>query len=372
MASISTPSAFFSTTNSNFFSKQKLSTTKKNENFTWKNNEVTRKKKFGGELVNLRASLTELAPKSLTRQVADQYRQGMDIDGGSGYRQVFVVRQFEVGSDKNATIECILNQLQETAINHLRVSGVVGEEFGVSPGMLKHNLIWIVSKLTLEIDDYPCWDDVLEVDTWLRPYGKIGVQKDWTIRNLITGKVHARARSFCMMMNEKTRRLSKIPEEVRDEISQIFHEKKETKPFTIEKMDKLIDAKYKKVNLKPKRSDLDMNKHVNNVKYANWMLEVNNENLLCSKSWNLVPTDAIPEQVSKDYQLSTITLEYKRECGISETIQSLCQPDKDNEMTEGDNSIHSSLRFTHLLEVEGVKKNEETIRGRTTWTRRNT
>ncbi|KAM7257061.1 hypothetical protein ACFE04_012802 [Oxalis oulophora] len=354
MASICTPTAFFSTTNSSFFSKQKLITTKKNENFTWKNNEVTRKKKIGGGLVNLRASVTELAPKSLTRQVADRYRQGMEIDGGTGYRQIFVVRQFEVGADKNATIECILNQLQETAINHLRVSGVVGEEFGVSPGMLKHNLIWIVSKLTLEIDDYPCWDDVLEVDTWLRPYGKIGVQKDWTIRNLITGKVHARARSFCMMMNEKTRRLSKIPEEVRDEISQIFHEKKETKPFTIEKMDKLIDAKYKKVNLKPKRSDLDMNKHVNNVKYANWMLE------------------AIPKQVSKDYQLSTITLEYKRECGVSETIQSLCQPDNDNEMLEGDSSIHSSLKFTHLLEVEGVEKNEETIRGRTTWKRRNT
>ncbi|KAM7268589.1 hypothetical protein ACFE04_010755 [Oxalis oulophora] len=353
MASICCQAAFASTRSSNFASKQKMNfATIANKTLACKKNEFVLKKKN----TSLKASLTEVAPKTLTRQMADRYRQGLEIEGGAGYRQIFVVRQFEVGVDKNATMECILNQLQETAINHLRVSGIVGDEFGVSPGMLKHNLIWIVSKLIVEIDNYPCWDDVLEVDTWLRPYGKIGVQKDWTIRNLITGKLHARARSFCMMMNENTRRLSKIPDEVRGEISQIFLKKKEVdQKFTIAKLDKLVDAKYIKGNLKAKRSDLDMNKHVNNVKYANWMLE------------------AIPEQVSKDYQLSTITLEYKRECGASETIQSLCQPDTNNELFEYESksTFDSSLGFTHLLQVEGIEKNEETVRGRTTWRPRN-
>ncbi|KAM7267358.1 hypothetical protein ACFE04_009524 [Oxalis oulophora] len=331
------------------------------ESLVWRKNEVTRKHKTGS---SLRASLTrENSPKTLTRQTADRYRQGMAIDSGAGYRQIFVVRQFEVGSDQNATIECILNQLQETAVNHLRVAGIVGDEFGVSPGMLKHNLIWIMSKLKVEIDNYPTWDDVLEVDTWVRPQGKIAVQYDWTIRNLMTGKLHARAKSCCMMMNEKTRRLSKIPDEVRDELSQVLIEKKEVdqQKMTIEKIEKPVDAKYVKENLKPKRSDLDMNKHVNNSKYANWMIE------------------AIPDQILKDYQLSSITLEYKRECGILDTIHSLCQPDKDNEAFEvghGDcerEDIYDSLLgFTHLLQVQGVEKNEETVRGRTTWKRSNT
>jgi fatty acyl-ACP thioesterase B len=316
---------------------------------------------------------TVKAPSTIQRQVADQYRQGTAIQGGIGYRQTVVIRSSEVGADKNATVECILNLLQETAINHLRTSGLVGDGFGVTQGMLKNNLIWIVTKLTVEIDNYPTWDEVLEVDTWLRPSGKNGVQKDWTIKNLVTGEILGRATSNWMMMNEKTRRLSKIPEEVQAEISPFFLERRENENAQ-KKIEKLADAKYISKNLKPKRSDIDMNHHVNNVKYSNWMLE------------------AIPDIILEECQLSSITLEFRRECGVSETIQSLCQPDDDDEVPEvkfkkfeggsilngylpylldDSHTNNHSLGFTHLLQTEGNIKNEEIVRGRTTWKCRN-
>ncbi|KAM7253994.1 hypothetical protein ACFE04_031676 [Oxalis oulophora] len=345
-------------------------------------NEMVTKKKLGS---NLTASAIDFAAKTVKpigpdtntttmvkRELADRYRQGIAIQGGVGYRQTVVIRSSEVGADKNATIECILNLLQETAINHLRTSGLVGDGFGVTPGMLENNLIWIVTKLSVEIDKYPTWDEVLEVDTWLRPSGKNGVQKDWIITNLVTGEVLGRATSNWMMMNEKTRRLSKIPEEVKAEISPFFLEKKDE--IAQKKIEKLVDAKYINNNLKPKRSDIDMNHHVNNVKYSNWMLE------------------AIPETILEECQLSSIILEFRRECGVSETIQSLCQPDEDNGVPEvkfkkyegGDilngylpyllednHSENYSLNFTHLLQTEGNAKKEEIVRGRTTWKRRN-
>ncbi|KAM7277738.1 hypothetical protein ACFE04_004872 [Oxalis oulophora] len=303
------------------------------------------------------------------RQMADRYRQGATIQSGVGYRQTVVIRSSEVGADKNATVECILNLLQETAINHLRTSGLVGDGFGVTPGMLKNNLIWIVTKLSVEMDKYPTWDEVLEVDTWLRPLGKNGVQKDWTIKNLVTGEILGRATSNWMMMNEKTRRLSKIPEEVKDEISPFFLERKEDESAQ-KKIEKLAHAIYINKNLKPKRSDIDMNHHVNNVKYSNWMLE------------------AIPETILDECQLSSITLEFRRECGVSETIQSLCHPDEDDlvhevkfKRNEGENFLNEylpyllddshpnnhALSFTHLLQTEGNVKTEEIVRGRTTW-----
>ncbi|KAM7280579.1 hypothetical protein ACFE04_007713 [Oxalis oulophora] len=325
-------------------------------------------------------TLTEVATKrvepvlhaaTIRRQVADQYRQGAAIQGGVGYKQTVVIRSSEVGADKNATVECILNLLQETAINHLRTSGLVGDGFGVTPGMLKNNLIWIVTKMTVEIDSYPTWDEVLEVETWLRPSGKNGVQKDWTIKNLVTGQVLARATSNWMMMNEKTRRLSKIPEKVKAEISPFFLEPKEDGSVH-KKIEKLVEAKHVNKNLKPKRSDIDMNHHVNNVKYSNWMLE------------------AIPETILEECQLSSITLEFRRECGVSETIQSLCQPDEVDEIpevefkkNEGGNILDGYLpyllednssktfSFTHLLQTEGSIKSEEIVRGRTTWRPRN-
>lgn len=53
------------------------------------------------------------------------------------------------------------------------------------------------------------------------------------------------------MMNQETRRLSKIPEEVRGEISPWFIEKQVIKEDLLEKIDKLdSNAKYVDSNLK--------------------------------------------------------------------------------------------------------------------------
>lgn len=53
-----------------------------------------------------------------TKQSVDHYRQGMSIEGGVGYRQRVVIRSYEVGPDKTATLESILNLLQ-VIINNL-------------------------------------------------------------------------------------------------------------------------------------------------------------------------------------------------------------------------------------------------------------
>lgn len=47
-----------------------------------------------------------------TKQSVDHYRQAMSIEGGVGYRQRVVIRSYEVGPDKTATLESILNLLQ--------------------------------------------------------------------------------------------------------------------------------------------------------------------------------------------------------------------------------------------------------------------
>ncbi|XVE58734.1 hypothetical protein DITRI_Ditri04bG0192800 [Diplodiscus trichospermus] len=306
------------------------------------------------------------------KQLVDPYRQGVIVGGGVGYRQTIVIRSYEVGADKTATLESLLNLLQETALNHVWVSGLLGDGFGATHGMVRNNLIWVVTRMQVQVDQYPIWGEVVEVDTWVGASGKNGMRRDWLIRSHMTGQVYVRATSNWVMMNKKTRRLSKMPEEVRAEISPWFIEKnnaiQDEAPETIRKLDNT--AKYINSKLKPKRSDLDMNQHVNNVKYANWMLET------------------IPEIFIEDYQLLSITLEYRRECGRSAEVQSLCQHDEDGVLQdgvqdnknyreqlqaelEGDSSpTRPSLSFTHLLQITMDSKTEEIVRGRTTWKRK--
>ncbi|PON38388.1 Acyl-ACP thioesterase [Trema orientale] len=311
------------------------------------------------------------------KQLVDPFRQGLIIEG-VGYRQTVVIRSYEVGPDKTVTLESILNLLQETALNHVWMSGLLSDGFGATHGMMRNNLIWVVTRMQVQVDQYPIWGEIVEIDTWVGASGKNGMRRDWLIRSQVTGHILARGTSTWVMMNRKTRRLSKMPEEVRAEISPWFIEKQAIKEDVPEKIVKLDDkAKYMNTDLKPKRSDLDMNHHVNNVKYLRWMLE------------------AIPDLTSESHQLSEITLEYRRECGSSDIVQSLCQPDEDwgilsngvnqdisdvtllngfslaNEFIKSNGLLGSfekgTLRYTHLLQIKGEPKNEEIVRGRTTW-----
>ncbi|XP_045818779.1 palmitoyl-acyl carrier protein thioesterase, chloroplastic-like [Trifolium pratense] len=311
------------------------------------------------------------------KQLVDPYRQGLIVEGGVGYRQTVVIRSYEVGADKTATLESILNLLQETALNHVWMSGLLGDGFGATHGMMRNDLIWVVSRMQVLIDYYPIWGEVLEIDTWVGASGKNGMRRDWLIRSKATGRIFARATSTWVMMNSKTRRLSKMPEEVRDELTPWFIQKQAIKEDALEKIVKLDkEAKYMNSNLKPKRSDLDMNQHVNNVKYLRWMLET------------------IPEQILESHQLSEIILEYRRECGSSDIVESLCEPEEDeivlNSMLEpnlfnGLSLVSSDIingggvlsyfeqrpiKYTHLLQAKGIKQNEEMVRGKTTWKRK--
>ncbi|MBA0711726.1 hypothetical protein Golax_010876 [Gossypium laxum] len=306
------------------------------------------------------------------KQLVDPYRQGLIIERGVGYRQTVVVRSYEVGPYKTATLESLLNLFQETALNHVWMSGLLSNGFGATHGMVRNNLIWVVSRMQVQVDHYPLWGEVLEIDTWVGASGKNGMRRDWLIRSQATGITYARATSTWVMMNEKTRRLSKMPEEVRDEISPWFIDKRAISEDVPEKIVKLDDnARYVNSDLKPKRSDLDMNHHVNNVKYVRWMLET------------------IPDKFLGSHQLSGIVLEYRRECGSSDRVQSLCQPDEDETLTNGvEQSLHKNMiltpgimegngylgpldvksyGYTHLLQIKGDSKNEEIVRGRTRW-----
>lgn len=51
------------------------------------------------------------------KQFVDPYRQGLIVEGGVGYSQTVVIRSYEVGPDKTATLESILNLLQVTKLD---------------------------------------------------------------------------------------------------------------------------------------------------------------------------------------------------------------------------------------------------------------
>ncbi|OMO84169.1 Acyl-ACP thioesterase [Corchorus capsularis] len=270
------------------------------------------------------------------------------------YRQTFIIRSYEIGPDKTATMETLMNLLQETALNHVRSSGLAGNGFGATREMSLRKLIWVVTRIHVQVERYSSWGDVVEIDTWVDAAGKNAMRRDWIIRDYNTQEIMTRATSTWVIMNHETRRLTKIPEQVKQEVipfylnrTAIADEKND-----IGKIDKLTDENAEQIRsgLAPRWSDMDANQHVNNVKYIGWILE------------------SVPLPVLEEYSLTSMTLEYRRECRQSNLLESLTSSTAN--VTEDSNKNNSSnrkadLEYTHLLRMQDDKA--EIVRARTEW-----
>ncbi|CAL1359395.1 unnamed protein product [Linum trigynum] len=279
----------------------------------------------------------------------DPFGLGRIVQDGFVFRQNFSIRSYEIGADRSASIETLMNHLQETALNHVKTAGLLGDGFGSTPEMSKRNLIWVVTRMQVLVDRYPTWGDVVQVDTWVTGSGKNGMRRDWLIRDCRTGETLTRASSVWVMMNKLTRRLSKIPEEVRSEIEPYFLNSDPVVPEDSRKLLKLDDdsADHIREGLTPRWNDLDVNQHVNNVKYINWILE------------------SAPLAILESHELSSMTLEYRRECGKDSVLQSLTAVSGNGIGTMGS---AGGIECRHLLRLE---EGAEIVRGRTEWRPKN-
>ncbi|GFS40979.1 fatty acyl-ACP thioesterases B [Actinidia rufa] len=268
----------------------------------------------------------------------DPFGLGKIVQDGLVFRQNFSIRSYEIGADRTASIETLMNHLQETALNHVKTAGLLGDGFGSTPEMCKKNLIWVVTKMQVLVDRYPTWGDVVQVDTWVAASGKNGMRRDWLVRDCKTGDILTRASSVWVMMNKVTRRLSKLPDEVRLEIGPYFVDSPPVVDEDNRKLPKL-DEKHSRIyscwfNCKlqdPKWSDLDVNQHVNNVKYIGWILE--------------------SAPILETHELSSMTLEYRRECGKDSVLQSLTAVSAGGD--GGEVVDFGPVECQHLLRLEG-------------------
>ncbi|KAI4326374.1 hypothetical protein MLD38_031696 [Melastoma candidum] len=313
-------------------------------------------------LVSERASATDVAA---TEILADRLRLGSLTEDGLSYKEKFIIRCYEVGINKTATVETIANLLQEVGGNHAQSVGFSTDGFATTPTMRKLNLIWVTSRMHIEIYKYPAWSDVIEIETWCQAEGRIGIRRDWMMKDCVTGQVIGRATSKWVMMNQNTRKLEKVGDDVREEVL-VFCPRELRLSFpeennrSLKKIPKLGDpAKYSRLGLVPRRADLDMNQHVNNVAYIGWVLE------------------SLPQEIIDSYELETITLDYRRECQHDDVVDSLSSPEtngnnKELSQLNGTNGSTASTmenndhrKFLHFLRVSGGGL--EINRGRTEW-----
>lgn len=183
----------------------------------------------------------------------------------------------------------VCDWLQETAGNH-----ALQLNFDISR-LNEKKLTWVLHRLHVQIDHYPQWRDEIKIKTWPSSGDSLRAYRDFLILNS-NGEEIGRSLSYWLMLNMETRRPVRMPQEVLnmapEDIEHVLDIRKDRITFNKEP-----DSTS---NYKVRRSDLDINRHLNNVKYVEWALE------------------SLPE----DQRVSEIDIEFRSECRLGDQIRS--------------------------------------------------
>lgn len=258
------------------------------------------------------------------------------------------IRSYEVGADQRTTIVTIANLLQEVAGNHaVALWGRTEEGFATDPVMVELNLIFAATRIQVQMDSYPKWGDTVQIETWFQAEGRVGARRDWLVKDATSGNVIGRATSTWVMVNHKTKRLAKIPNKMRKKL-EVFAPTPERNAVPVEEArQRLPTLKMPAEIVGPvqvaRRSDVDMNGHINNVTYLAWTLET------------------VPLEIFRTCELKQFEIDYKAECHSGDMIESL------GGYLEEESSKTCTKRFVHMLQRSNDSGCTELVKARTTW-----
>lgn len=135
---------------------------------------------------------------------------------GTAFLEEHRIRGYEVGPDQQTTIVTMANLLQEVAGNHaVALWGRTDAGYATDPIMVERHLIFAATRIQIRMNKYPKWGDLVQIETWFQEEGRIAACRNWIIRNVSTNEEIGRATSTWVMLNTLTRRLAKMPEEMR-------------------------------------------------------------------------------------------------------------------------------------------------------------
>lgn len=175
------------------------------------------------------------------------------------YEEEFKIRASEIDTNQKANLPALCNLLQEVAGNHAREL-----QFDITD-LQENKLTWVLRRLQVSLNRLPNWREIITIKTW--PSGGDGLRahRDFLIldaeKNII-----GKSLSYWLILNIESRRPMRIPKEI---LNSVPENSDHVLPVTKENFKKVKqpDSSH---SFEVRKTDLDLNNHVNNVRYIEW------------------------------------------------------------------------------------------------------
>jgi medium-chain acyl-[acyl-carrier-protein] hydrolase len=196
----------------------------------------------------------------------------MELNMPVPWKESFRVRTYEVDFRNKIKLNSIFNFLQETASNNAEQLG-----FGYND-LIKDGLFWVLSRARINISKYLSLGEEVIIETWPKGIDKLFALRDFKIYNS-TGDVVGTATTCWLMVDSKTMRPTR-PDSLSTKVPPHSIE-----PAISETPGKIIEPEAK-IAVAEKvigYSDIDINQHVNNVRYVEYVLDSFTQNEFTKK-----------------------------------------------------------------------------------------
>jgi len=170
-----------------------------------------------------------------------------------------LVRFGAIDASDSMTLDAVFNFFQEAAISHAENLGV-GRE-----AMARSGQVWILSRISVQVDRRPKYGETVTVRTWPRGGEKLFALRDFDIRDA-QDNAAVRARS-CWLIIDMEKRRPLRPQSIMDNLPQNAGLDSLDAALALEERLSLQkDSEHRALY-----TDVDYNGHVNNVSYIRWI-----------------------------------------------------------------------------------------------------
>lgn len=235
------------------------------------------------------------------------------------WQETFRVRSYETDVTGTASMASICNYLQEAAGNHAHDLGVSVEQMD--------NQTWVLTRLHVEMARFPSWRQDVYIETW--PSGENGLYatREFVLRD-DEGDTLGWATSAWLIIDLTRRRPVRIPAFVRSFRVPV---RGRALDDTFDRLP-VLDTPAEERTFRVRYGDLDLNQHVNNVHYVEWVVE------------------ALPRHVREGHHLTSLEIHFRAEATFGDEVRVQTSP-----AGEDSTFLHRLLRHSDGRDVAHVR-----------------
>ncbi|MBN1952032.1 MAG: hypothetical protein JW801_12590 [Bacteroidales bacterium] len=152
---------------------------------------------------------------------------------------------------------------------HIQIAWHHAEHLGYGKDFLHENgLVWMLSRLHIKIDQYPEWNEMINLESWPKGIRRLFYMRDFHFRDL-SGKTVSKATSEWLIINWKAKR-----PKLYNPDNNVFNENMDR--YALEGAVPELAPPDNQPELFHNRvvySDIDLNQHLTTTRYIEWMLD---------------------------------------------------------------------------------------------------